>query len=513
MLRPKVFLYYFSIAFPHRTGKTQAFSSTVASVLVDRAPSWADLNERILATTTGKLLRREADLRETGRGAPHADATLRLFDAHDEADVRITLFRDGAAWCPYCQKVWVMLEEKAVPYRVEKVPLNAYGDKPAWFTRKVDGGQLPAIELDGHIFTESMEIMKLIDALFVENLPRMVPGVGTMQAERSEELLQLEKDLQSAWFSLVFYPVDDTALERARSNVMNVLDLIDKALGATTGPWFLGGDAPSIVDLQYISHMERIIASVLYWKGLNLRGQFENIDKWLEAFDSRPSYRATKSDYFTLVTAIPSQNGPGYVVAEARSIADQIYGLCKSWKLPLGVTIEPLSLTVMDGDGASQGEAARHEAAFCLISRHEQVGWFACRGAGEPGRPSFHAELADPYAEPNEEFFGPVDICLRHVAVALIDGTDIASISAAKDLNGNAGNGELRPSWGEYEDDNGGTYFWNEETGDAVWTPPTSQLDTCLAYLRDRIGVPRDMSSAAAMQLRAHLNWAIDLLQ
>ena len=31
----------------------------------------------------------------------------------------------------------------------------------------------------------------------------------------------------------------------------------------------------------------------------------------------------------------------------------------------------------------------------------------------------------------------------------------------------------------------------------------------CLAYLRERVGVPRDMSFPAAMQFRAYLNLAI----
>jgi hypothetical protein len=58
-----------------------------------------------------------------------------------------------------------------------------------------------------------------------------------------------------------------------------------------------------------------------------------------------------------------------------------------------------------------------------------------------------------------------------------------------------------------------GIHSSSEETGDSMWTPPTQQLDTCLAYLRDRVGVPRDMGPVAAMQLRAHLNWAISLMK
>ena len=35
----------------------------------------------------------------------------------------MTLFRDNHAWCPYCQKVWLWLEEKQVPYKIAKVTM------------------------------------------------------------------------------------------------------------------------------------------------------------------------------------------------------------------------------------------------------------------------------------------------------------------------------------------------------------------------------------------------------
>ena len=39
-------------------------------------------------------------MRAKGGGPAHTDAKLRLFDAASEDDVRVTLYRDDAAWCP-----------------------------------------------------------------------------------------------------------------------------------------------------------------------------------------------------------------------------------------------------------------------------------------------------------------------------------------------------------------------------------------------------------------------------
>ena len=52
-----------------------------------------------------------------------------------------------------------------------------------------------------------------------------------------------------------------------------------------------------------------MLASLLYWKGLPLRatGQLPNMDAWLVAFEARPAYIATKSDYYTHCKDIPPQ--------------------------------------------------------------------------------------------------------------------------------------------------------------------------------------------------------------
>lgn len=488
-------------------------------------PSWPELRARALVTDTGARL--AGDL---VRGPPSAAAHLRLFDAQDASDLRVTFYRDAAAWCPYCQKTWLLLEEKQIPYRVEKVPLNAYGYKPASYTRRVDGGKLPAIELDGEIHTESLEIMRLLDATFEAQAPRMVPAPDHEDARRAEELFELEARMVQDWFSLVFYPVDGPAVLAATAQLNATLCLVNEALGATPGPWFLGGEAPSMVDLQYIVSVERLLASVLYFKGIQLRTAegglvvagtpCVHLERWLAAFEARPSYVATKSDFYTHAFSLPSQNGPGYFVPEAAAVSARICGLDDSWSLShlhqqwlgSGSADEPLAPLQRAGGP----EAARHEAAYYLASNSEAVIQFAARGAGERGRPAFPAELADPNAVPNEDVVDLVDLCLRHVMVALLEGTDDDTVLAAArtDLAGRVDpNGELMPGWEEYSTDEGRLYYWHDETGEEMWTSkPTGEVDACLAYLRDRVGVPRDMGAGAALYMRATLNWAIALL-
>jgi glutathione S-transferase len=145
---------------------------------------------------------------------------------------------------PASQKVWLQLEEKRVPYRVELINMRSYGDKPEAFLRKVPGGLLPAIELDGQVITESLVIMQRIEQAFPD-APPMLPS-DARGLERANSLLRLERELFSDWCQFTFRP----GLS-AQRGFEATLGRVEAALAETDGPWLLGGERPSLVDLQY----------------------------------------------------------------------------------------------------------------------------------------------------------------------------------------------------------------------------------------------------------------------
>ena len=136
-------------------------------------------------------------LQQRQQGPTNAQARLRLF-GRPESEVRVTLFRDHHAWCPYCQKVWLWLEEKRIPYRIRKVTMFCYGEKEAWFRRVVPSGMLPALELDGRLITESDVILAELERAFG-------PLARGLSDPDVFPLRQLERRLFRAWCQWLCY--------------------------------------------------------------------------------------------------------------------------------------------------------------------------------------------------------------------------------------------------------------------------------------------------------------------
>jgi glutathione S-transferase len=66
-----------------------------------------------------------------------------------------------------------------------------------------------------------------------------------------------------------------------------------------------------MVDLMFIPFVERMIASLAYYKGFHIRGtgMFQGVDAWFAALELRPAYLATRSDHYTHCHDLPPQLG------------------------------------------------------------------------------------------------------------------------------------------------------------------------------------------------------------
>ena len=211
--------------------------------------------------------------------------------------------------------------------------------------------------------TESQVIMELLDQWHAvdEGFRQMMPAINDSERQaRYKMLANLERELFSWWCTLIFRPegpgfssgsmigrmmgTKEPSMSGAMKGFLDCMSKVNNALAETTGPWFFDfADHPTMIDFIYVSHVERMLASCAYWKGLDLRSetyrrQFPALNAWLDAFEKRECYLAFKSDYYTHVKDIPPQYGPGYDGGFVDRLAYQsiITGKDgKSWDLPL----------------------------------------------------------------------------------------------------------------------------------------------------------------------------------
>lgn len=236
-------------------------------------------------------------------GPTNAQSSLRLF-GHDESQLRVTLYRDNHAWCPYCQKVWLWLEEKQIPYRVQKITMFCYGKKEAWYRRKVPSGMLPALELDGQLITESDDILMALEQAFG-------PLALGLEEPAVLSLRKLERQLFRAWCYWLCYPARSPREEqRHQAQFLQVVTDVEEALALTAGPFFL--ETFSTADVVFTPYVERMNASLYYYKGYSLREKHPRLGAWFDGLESRSTYRGTQSDFHTHAHDLPPQMGGCY---------------------------------------------------------------------------------------------------------------------------------------------------------------------------------------------------------
>lgn len=278
---------------------------------MDSALPWSEL-ERIAAELA------PADPSINGPCQPTSSQALERLFGQDPCRVRVILYRDHHAWCPYCQKVWLWLEEKRIPFRVRKVTMHCYGEKEPWYRRLVPSGMLPALELDGHLITESDRILVELEKVFG-------PLGASLQEPAQMHLRRLEREVFRAWCGWLCQPARDRTEERARqAGFERQASAFAAELDRGSGP-FLQGEI-SGADLVAVPFLERMGASLAYYKGYLLRERHPAIHRWFCALEQRSTYRGTQSDFHTHAHDLPPQMGACFAngSAEQRALAARI---------------------------------------------------------------------------------------------------------------------------------------------------------------------------------------------
>lgn len=154
------------------------------------------------------------------------------------------------------------LEQKRIPYRIEKINMRCYGDKPSSFTRMQPSGAIPVAIIDGETYRQSNDIIFALEEKFSNE--KMVYG----DQNKIRNLLGLERKLFSSWmYWLTSYDRNGSLKDAFVTTLMEV----ERELGSVNGLGFFLGDKVSVVDAMFAPFLERMAASMLYFKGFQIR--------------------------------------------------------------------------------------------------------------------------------------------------------------------------------------------------------------------------------------------------
>ncbi len=253
-------------------------------------------------------------------GINNSYANLRLF-GHTANDVIITLYRDRHSWCPYCQKIWLWLEYKRIPYRVKKINMFCYGQKESWFLDKVKSGKLPAIEFKDQFITESDDIISFLENEF--------GALGSfITSSHLIKTRELEREIFRSWCNWLcresFNFIDNSfRKKRFKESISKFDEILRKSKSGFVDPSVSnkGEIGPGVGDIIFIPYMERMNASLTYYKGFNLRSNYRYVDNWLTLFEGTSAYRGTQGDFHTHSHDLPPQMGGCYKERNEQQIA------------------------------------------------------------------------------------------------------------------------------------------------------------------------------------------------
>ena len=222
---------------------------------------------------------------------------------------KVTLYRDTNGWCPFCERVWVALRAKGIPYDETLVSLQ---NKPTWYKQLVPTTLVPAVlfheENDTvkqrRIVWESNEILQALDEAFPDT-PKLM--WDTLEFKEAHECFQ---ELSSAGFQFLSAGRNDTLTDEnvaeRRVKFQEQLDKLNVALEESKGPFRLGKDF-SGMDAIMIPTLERWRFQLPVTAEFDILENRPHLQSWFLAMDGYAPYSHRVAGDRYSWTAVASQ--------------------------------------------------------------------------------------------------------------------------------------------------------------------------------------------------------------
>jgi glutathione S-transferase len=285
---------------------------------------------------------------------------------HKKEEPLLTLYRDTNGWCPFCERVWVAVEAKQIPYTERLINLR---DKPEWYKELVPTTLVPAVLFHGDassnerkIIWESLDVMKALDEAFPDT-PKLI-----LDSPEYKDAAELQSEVSSAGFGFAFASrneslTDDGKLKR-REEFNSALNTLDAALASSGGPFRLGENFTGI-DAIMIPTMERWRYQLPITVEFDIMAGRPFIQKWFAAMDDFAPYseRIAGDQYSWTATAAQFLRyfGGGVDKPEVTAAIVRAEAAAKA-----------LTNTFCQVEGTPNKVTAK-EAAIKLVSNHDAV--------------------------------------------------------------------------------------------------------------------------------------------
>jgi glutathione S-transferase len=202
----------------------------------------------------------------------------------------LTLYRDTNGWCPFCERVWVALRVKKLPFKETLVSLES---KPDWYKDLVPSTMVPAVLLHGSaetnerkIIWESIDILKALDDAFPDT-PRLMLDTPEFQAAVDMNEDVINAGLQYTYGGRNQTMPDEAKMERQEAFEMS-LNKLDAVL-KDQGPFRLGAEFTGI-DAIMIPTLERWRYQLPVTNEFDILKGRPNFERWFDAMDSFGPY-------------------------------------------------------------------------------------------------------------------------------------------------------------------------------------------------------------------------------